>query len=228
MAINKTQIKTRLLNEGRFGEFTKVRDAFRAQGRVGNACWEAALDAPDSTGRTFGTPLPSGMVFTPGNGASMPPAPVGVHTPAPAASRASAPPKRAEGIPADTPVATAADFEGKPRGDHRAAVEWVAEHLHIDGVQPIDAPSGLAWSLLLDCKTSIRMREQFWTNLFSRMLPSDKEMKYLDRRSSENDDTRDAEALYEQAEKEQLALQQVPDTLPIAPDPEREQPEKPW
>ncbi len=219
-ALNKKQIKIRLVDEGRWAGFLQVRETARSQGHQGDECWLIALEHSDQFGK-FADALPyglnvAGITSSQPNGSVPRPMPSGmVGTP-----KINLPKPPAQVPPEERP--TAATFKARQKGDYRGAVEWVAENLHLDNVVPEDAPSGMAWALLLDCRALPRVREMYWSNIFPRLLPSEKEISQQKRSTSENLDTRDAIEVIKQAEEIRRREQEEADSIVEAPQPEQE------
>jgi len=223
-SINKRQIETRLMSEGRWSEFRKIReDIRRTQGLNGADVWLAALDVKDKHGYPFSYAYPQGITLEnaiprgPGEDLPKPPTPI---------SDAAA---AFNGRKAANPFrATKAAFAGKPKATHRQNVEWVAENIRVEDVKPEEAPSATAWSMLCFVRSGMGGEEEkFWTALYAKLMPSQAEMKYFDKMSDSGSETRDALKVCEEAEQAMRESEKEAATLTPAQQPERK-PEDLW
>jgi hypothetical protein len=55
---------------------------------------------------------------------------------------------------------------------HLDAVLWVSEHLRDEGLSRESAPSGVAWSLLMWCRSAPECEQDFWRAIFPKVLPT--------------------------------------------------------
>ena len=63
-------------------------------------------------------------------------------------------------------------------------LQWVASHLCVEDVKPRDAPSSTAWGMLMWARSSPTTENIFWSNLFTKSMPTKQQ---LDHESSKND-----------------------------------------
>lgn len=197
----------RLTAEGRWTQFRNARETHRAKGLKGNECWFAALRDCDSHGYPFSHIYPPGITIetvSPRSPKDILEPPAGMTS---SAAAVPPPPRVAVNIP-KKPVATKEMYAGKPKPSHRQVVEWVAEHMHLDGVKPEDAPSGTAWGMLQFVKAGMgagRSEEIFWGQIYPKLMPSQSELKYLERMNDAGDTEKDALDAFERAERERQA-----------------------
>ena len=63
-------------------------------------------------------------------------------------------------------------------------VAWVAKHIMVKDVQPSQAPSSEAWSMLCWARRNNQNEAQFWGQIYTKLLPSrsqlDAEQRYKD------------------------------------------------
>lgn len=205
MALVKAEVKRRLTDEGRWYEYRNVRESFRRKGLNGLACWEQALLEKDAKGRLFGKPL------------DMPP---GLGLP-PMASSTYANPSAAAEPESRKAAPDAETFRNKGKAQYADAVNWVATNLHLANVDENDAPNGIAVNLRRDCLDIPRVREIFWSAIFPKLLPSEKEIVHMRKAEGRNPETEDALATYERAVQEAEApatKEQPKPSTPEAPE----------
>lgn len=181
---------TRLNNEGRGREFIEARENMRRQGYVGDACWLHALEMTDSKGRKF-----SDSLNLP-NGVAIPPKPMpGTRYANPSDAAAD----NGDADPQAKEAPDASEFANKGKAQYADAVNWVATNLHLKNVDERSAPNGIAVNLRRDCLEIPRVREIFWSNIFPKLLPSEKELSHIRKAGARNDELDDANAAYERA-----------------------------
>lgn len=73
-------------------------------------------------------------------------------------------------------MAMLCDFGGK-RASEPEIIRWVARHMEVADVQPIDAPDPIAWGLLLHCRQYPTAKADFWKTTFPKLLPSRAQME---------------------------------------------------
>lgn len=75
-------------------------------------------------------------------------------------------------------------FAGRGMAAAKEIIEWVFENLYIEDVTPADAPCAGAWGWRLELKAARVMRQDFFRNIWPRLLPSkaeqDMEARYAD------------------------------------------------
>ena len=103
---------------------------------------------------------------------------------------------RTDGAPELVPKGT---FKGK-RAPGRKAVEWVAEHVGIADVEPQDAPSGEAWSLLAWASSDASNTADFWKVVYPKILPTKSQIDAED--TMRGDDGRDLHDLIDRVRRE--------------------------
>lgn len=79
--------------------------------------------------------------------------------------------------------ATVQEFAGSDEGDPIKAVEWVGRWLGVDGLDPGQAPSPLAWSLYKWARYDEDNTSAFYKSIWTRIMPSKTDVeKEADRR----------------------------------------------
>ena len=63
-------------------------------------------------------------------------------------------------------------------------LQWVASHLCVEDVKPRDAPSSTAWGMLMWARSSPTTENIFWSNLFTKSMPTKQQ---LDHEATKND-----------------------------------------
>jgi len=63
-------------------------------------------------------------------------------------------------------------------------LQWVASHLCVEDVKPRDAPSSTAWGMLMWARSSPTTENIFWSNLFTKSMPTKQQLDY---QASKND-----------------------------------------
>jgi hypothetical protein len=88
------------------------------------------------------------------------------------------PPRQPDPQPSESPSAASAAEEeevwpdfGSPVPNYQSA-QWVAENLASPLARPQDAPSGLAWGLLLWVRRSAANERAFWNTIWPKLLPN--------------------------------------------------------
>lgn len=72
--------------------------------------------------------------------------------------------------------ALASDFADKAASEPES-VRWVADNISVKGVKPSDAPSAAAWGLLQWAKSSVTTKDRFFTQVYTRLMPSGKQLE---------------------------------------------------
>ena len=57
-------------------------------------------------------------------------------------------------------------------------LQWVASHLCVKDVKPKDAPSSTAWGMLMWARTSPTTENIFWSNLFTKSMPTKQQLDH--------------------------------------------------
>ena len=57
-------------------------------------------------------------------------------------------------------------------------LQWVASHLCVKDVKPRDAPSSTAWGMLMWARTSPTTENIFWSNLFTKSMPTKQQLDH--------------------------------------------------
>jgi len=57
-------------------------------------------------------------------------------------------------------------------------LQWVASHLCVKDVKPGDAPSSTAWGMLMWARTSPTTENIFWSNLFTKSMPTKQQLDH--------------------------------------------------
>lgn len=99
--------------------------------------------------------------------APVPKAAAGVEAPSPASPGQ---PQPAAG-PTEQDLSAHLDDLASTR-DMRAVILWVFDNMDIEHVQPMAAPSKGAWSLLQACRTSKKLKEEFFLTLMPKLIPN--------------------------------------------------------
>lgn len=155
---SRNEIKTRLMREGRWEAYKARREELRKEMPMHLAHQQAALEFP---------PLPEGMVAT----TATPP------TPESAASTPKAPPPPDDSFEADvTPDQRPAKDPKAPRITEREIIRWVGENVRTEGLTINDAPCGAAYALYHACRRDTDMERSYWTNMWTKLLPSQREL----------------------------------------------------
>jgi len=175
MAQVRPELKARLVREGKWGDFVRFRSELVGRGaKPASALREAvAKFCPDFEGDGV---KPDGPKLRAEQQA-------GVRPKRMRDEYAAAAKKIAEEVSAGkvAPVAAAGDggvdaeaFKGKvfSSKDAPQTVAWVLERIFVKDVKPEDAPSGMAWTLLLMCKRSAAFAEDFVSKSVVKMIPS--------------------------------------------------------
>jgi hypothetical protein len=76
------------------------------------------------------------------------------------------------------------DFINKTASNPES-VQWVADNLEIPDVKPTDAPSKAAWSLLRWARKSVTTKDRFWTQVFTKLMPTGKQLEEGDRQGDD-------------------------------------------
>lgn len=93
-------------------------------------------------------------------------------------------------------------FDGKS-SDAREAAEWVADCIHLD-VKPEEAPSKLAWNLLLWVRNPLNECD-FWKSIWTKLLPT---RSQLEKEEKFSDDGRTVLKLIERIKAAQVSVLQ--------------------
>jgi hypothetical protein len=140
---SKGRLKQRLLNQGCWPAFLKVRESLKAEGVEPVEAWrQAAEQFPPLDGRT---------VVLKGR-------------------RAAQAEALSQNIERPQPWAESKTTPAQERSQD--AVLWVAAHLDNADLQPADAPSMAAWALLRWVQESAVHRDRFWEGIFAKLLPT--------------------------------------------------------
>lgn len=160
---SRAALKRRLQAEGRWDPYLERREALRKIHPLDEANRLAALEFE---------PLPPGVIESSPN---------------------AAPAKRAAAsLPDPTTETTADDFKDKPPASARDNIMWVAENISRLDATPTQAPSGAAWNLLLAVRDpQSRMSEIFWGQMYTKMLPSQKELDEAGKFNNRNEQSFD-------------------------------------
>lgn len=150
------RIKARLLGIGRWGDYIAAKEELKARGERGVMRKAMESVAPELVAEFF----PRAARAAAAAGASSAP---GASAPVASASSSAAPAPSAPSVPFP-PTAVAVDasvFEGK-RCSMTDAILWAYEKSAVDGVAPEDAPSALAWCLLVDFRRSVSYKQDLF------------------------------------------------------------------
>lgn len=173
MAQVRPELKARLVGEGKWGDFVRFRSELVGRGaKPASALREAvAKFCPDFEGDGV---KPDGPKLRAEQKA-------GVRPKRMRDEYAAAAKKIAEEVSSGKVAAVgggefvdAEAFRGKAFSSKDAPqmVAWVMERIFVKDVKPEDAPSGMAWTLLLMCRRSAAFAEDFVSKSVVKMIPS--------------------------------------------------------
>lgn len=86
-------------------------------------------------------------------------------------------PKPADRDDAGTSGVCADVFADKPHVNARKVVNWVFDHIDVADVEPSDAPSAGAWSLLQRVRKHPDLLKEFYRTIWAKMLPTRSEIE---------------------------------------------------
>lgn len=164
---SRNATKARLIREGRWEAYKARREELRKTMPMHEAHQQAALEFP---------PLPEGMVANPA-APTNPPSATSTPTRSPSATTTAS---TSDGFEADY---TDEDLkqDSKPeqkreRVTERDIIRWVSENIRNEGKTIHDAPNGAAYALYFACRRDPDMERSFWTQMWTKLLPSQAEM----------------------------------------------------
>lgn len=90
------------------------------------------------------------------------------------------------------------DFQRTAECSPREDILWVAAHMEVAEVRPVDAPSSTAWGMLMAFRGSALSKQAFWKDIYSRVIVAKMD---FEREERMRDDGRRQIELIEDAEK---------------------------
>jgi hypothetical protein len=175
------ELKTLLIEQGRWADFVRYREDLKAGG-VGNteahkrAVAEFFNDPPETTTESGTKHDPKKESRRVANGKKSPPS-SDAKVVAPADEKKPVTTVKAPvGSHPPLPQVCSADFAGKVASEVEE-VRWVAANMEIADPQPGECPSAAAWGLLAQCRRSPAHMADFWKLTYPKLLPSRAQME---------------------------------------------------
>ena len=180
-----SDLKAKLIEEGRWTEFVRYRQDLKAGGSSSVTAHKAAVDhffnnAPEKSSES-GSVNPKSAQSATESAQSVekrrpiPDVPADVRSGS--SSKPAEPTVKTGGSDyAELPPVQSSDFEGRVANEVDV-IRWVAANMEIQDPNPADCPSSSAWGLLAHCRSSNVARSEFWKQTYPKLLPSRAKME---------------------------------------------------